>query len=297
MRWNKGAWLYPEDELGKILGKKSRLGTGFPFFTSRSHQCKACAGQDASPSPRSVLCELEWCCEALSAWSSREDGVDIVLRCVTHRGQGSGVEVKGMTPERAVKPAPEFFHSLSYVISAESGEGLASEVLLLIRRLYTTARRVCICTTNRSSKGALWQLIPMKSHVLLWMLRSLIFIYLIFYYLLLFMEVGWVGTVVKIFMFCLHPSKSGWTFSFQFKSDFSIEQLASYVFIILLCFESWSETNLDDWTSTGIESELSAASKWENDLTTRPTQSRYGSFLVDQSSLVSHSGEKLLLRD
>lgn len=54
-------------------------------------------------------CELEWrwreatpfggLC-ALSGGSSGEDRVDIVLRCVTQRGQGSGVEVKGMTAQQ-----------------------------------------------------------------------------------------------------------------------------------------------------------------------------------------------------
>lgn len=53
----------------------------------------------------------------LSARSSGEDRVDIVLCCVTQQGQGSGVEVKGMTAKQLVKPTHEFLHNLSYVIS------------------------------------------------------------------------------------------------------------------------------------------------------------------------------------
>lgn len=68
--------------------------------------------------------ELEWrwggitagLC-ALSARSSGEDKVDIVLRGVTQRGQGLGVGVKGMTAEQPVKPTLEFLHNLSHVIS------------------------------------------------------------------------------------------------------------------------------------------------------------------------------------
>ena len=53
---------------------------------------------------------------ALSGRSSGEDRVDIVLRCVTRRGQGSGVEVKGMPAEQHVKPTLEFLHNLSYAV-------------------------------------------------------------------------------------------------------------------------------------------------------------------------------------
>lgn len=45
--------------------------------------------------------------------SSREDRVDAPVCCVTQQGQGSCVEVKGMTAKQPVKAALEFLNNLS----------------------------------------------------------------------------------------------------------------------------------------------------------------------------------------